>query len=80
MTSYEMLKLSVWKTEDLTRRMEIRPKTGAILGALIAARTVPLLQNEYLRLDVITGIALRPSMKQKRRISGERCEPHASTF
>jgi hypothetical protein len=24
MTSYEMLKLSVWKTEDLTRRMEIR--------------------------------------------------------
>jgi len=24
MTSYEMLKLSVWKTEDLTQRMEIK--------------------------------------------------------
>ena len=34
MTSYETLKLSVWKTEDLTQRMEIRALTVDGIGAI----------------------------------------------
>ena len=44
MTSYERLKRSVWKTEDLTRHMEIRPITGPSL-TVVSLLIVTLLKE-----------------------------------